>query len=131
MIIEIASYRGTMVWIDGKQPAKKWSCGEDGQSLTCTGLKIDDLEITKITVGGIETEEGTKDAYYVFGDPIIPQTITIETNKGTFTGPITKIVTGDSIEMTEVEVDLENGEKYMVDEITLFMKATLQGPKNL
>ena len=147
MIFEMACYRGTMIWIDGKKSEKGWGCGSEGNTLTSSDLQIGLHRIEAIEVIGPEhdndwvgtvTGEGDRtmhsiksgdsnpDAgiFYVFENALIPKEIELRTTNGKWRGPVTEIVTANE-DGPEV-VKLANGDDYEVDEITIFLRAILQ-----
>ena len=127
MIFEMACYRGTMIWIDGKKSEKGWGCGSEGNTLTSSDLQIGLHRIEAIEVIGPEHDDSNQDAgiFYVFENALIPKEIELRTTNGKWRGPVTEIVTANEDGGPEV-VKLANGKFYEVDEITIFLRAILQ-----
>jgi len=127
MIFEMACYRGTIVWLDGETSATRWSCGTEGNTLTSTNLQIGTHRVEEIEVIGPPHDDCDPDvgAFHVFEKALIPKEIELRTANGKWRGPVTAVVTNPDPEAAKV-VKLANGEEYEIDEITLYLRATLQ-----
>jgi len=129
MKLELALYRGTMLWLNGKKSPTSWSCDAEGNVMTCTGLEVDGHNVEKIEVHGKEFDDCYPEhgVFFIFDNAIVPETITLTTDKGVYRGKVEQITVGDMDAEPPTSVTLESGEKYEIDEITLYLKATLTG----
>lgn len=137
MILELCDYRGTMLWLDGEKPAGRWQTG-DGEApgeLTVSEydsptLAIGEHRVTKVTISKHRDNKPGPGAngypwYHIFGMDCVPEEITLTTEAGTFTGPITLIETCSPDAEEAKIIRLQNGEDYEIDETMMFIRADL------
>jgi hypothetical protein len=128
MIFEMACYRGTQIWLDGQNSKTRWSCGSEGSVLTSSNLQIGPHKVKEVECIGTAWEDCKPEdgVYYVFEVAQKPEEIELRTANGTWRGPVVKVVIDDPYrEEDETIVKLANGEDYMLDEVTLYLRAEL------
>jgi len=125
MVFEMACARGTRIWLNGESSKTRWSSAQDGNTLKTNDLVIGQRKVDEVEVIGPESDDNDPliGSYYVFRKALVPNEIVLRTAKETWRGPVLITVTGD--EDSETKVTLYNGETFDVDEITLYLRATL------
>jgi hypothetical protein len=115
MILEIVHARGLTILIDGQRPAERdWGYGNDDSGfLIDGGLKFKDITINTIA-SNVPFDEVEPDN--------LPNWITINDDRKF---KVDKVVRGDPDNEEATTVTLANGETIEIDEITLYIKATL------
>jgi hypothetical protein len=63
-------------------------------------------------------------AYHIFKNYLKPESVVVVSDEGRFSGPIT-VVKANPDEEEGVAVKLENGEGFVIDEVTLYLRAEL------